>query len=191
MIILNKRNFYILTIFILLILSFTIFLNVSLIKDIEKDYEKLNSQKQQLYLFQKQIQEFESFKNKTGFYKSNLEEKEKLFVDEETPIDFIEFLEKESQELGILIKISSIVIVPKESDLWKNLGFRIDLTGSFPRCLAFLEKIQLSKWLSDVEKLEISRITERDIDIRKLENFFEGDVFFSINLKAYTAEENK
>jgi len=191
MIILNKGNFYILIIFILVTFSFTIFLNVSLIKDIKKDYEKLNSQKQELYLFQKQIQEFESFKNETGFYKLNLEKIEKLFIDQETPIDFIKFLEKQSEELGILIKISPITIMPKESDLWKNLGFRVSLTGSFPKCLAFLEKVQLSKWLSDIEKLEISRITERDISIHKLENVFEGDVFFSINLKAYIKEKNK
>jgi len=191
MIILNKGNFYILIIFILVTFSFTIFLNVSLIKDIKKDYEKLNSQKQELYLFQKQIQEFESFKNETGFYKLNLEKIEKLFIDQETPIDFIKFLEKQSEELGVLIKISPITIMPKESDLWKNLGFRVSLTGSFPKCLAFLEKVQLSKWLSDVERLEISRITERDISIHKLENVFEGDVFFSINLKAYIKEKNK
>jgi len=185
MIILNKKNFYILMIFILVILSFTIFLNISLIKDIKKDYEKLNSQKQELYLFQKQIREFESFKNSTGLYGSNLGKIEQLFINEETPVDFIQFLEEQSQELGILIKISPITIIPKENDSWENLGFNINLTGSFPRCLAFLEKVQLSKWLSDVERLEISRMTERDIEIRKLENFFEGDVFFSINLKAY------
>lgn len=191
MIILNKGNFYILIIFILLTFSFTIFLNVSLIKDIQKDYKELNFQKQELCLFQKQIQEFESFKNDTGFYRLNLEKIEKLFIDEETPIDFIQFLEKQSEELGILIKISPITIMPEESDLWKNLGFRVNLTGSFPKCLAFLEKVQLGKWLSDVEKLEISRITERDISTHKLENFFEGDVFFSINLKAYIEEKNK
>ena len=191
MIIFNKTNFYILIIFILVILSFTVFLNISLIKDIEKDYKKLNSQKQELYLFQKQIQEFESFQDNTGFYKSNLKKIEGLFVDKETPINFIRFLEEESEKLGILIKISPITIMPKESDLWENLGFRINLTGSFPKCLAFLEKVQLSKWLSDVEKLEINRISERDISTQKLENFFEGDVFFSINLKAYTEEKNK
>lgn len=191
MIILNKRNFYILIIFILVTFSFTIFLNISLIKDIERDYKELNSQKQELCFFKKQIQEFESFKNDTGFYKLNLEEIETLFVDGETPIDFIQFLEKQSEELGILIKISPITIMPKESDLWKNLGFRVSLTGSFPKCLAFLEKVQLGKWLSDVEKLEISRIAERDIGTHKLENFFEGDVFFSINLKAYIEEKNK
>jgi hypothetical protein len=191
MIILNKRNFNILFISILVIFSFVIFLNISLIKDIEKDYKKLNSQKQELYLFQKQIQEFESFKDETGFYKSDFKKIEQLFVNKETPIDFIQFLEKQSQELGILIKISPITIMPKENDLWENLGFRINLTGSFPKCLAFLEKVQLSKWLSDIEKLEISRISERDISIHKLEDFFEGDVFFSINLKVYVKEENK
>ncbi len=191
MIIFNKGNFYILTISILAILSFVIFLDVSLIKDIEKDYKKLSSQRQELYLFQKQIQEFESFKDDKGFYRLNLRKIEQLFVDEETPIDFIQFLEEQSQELGILIKISPITIMPKENDLWKNLGFRINLTGSFPRCLVFLEKVQLSKWLSDVEKLEISRISERDISLRELEDFSEGDVSFSVNLKVYTGEKNK
>jgi len=191
MIILNKGNFYILFVSILVIFSFAIFLNISLIKDIEKDYKKLNSQKQELYLFQKQIQEFESFKDDTSLYRSNFKKIEQLFVNKETPIDFIQFLEKQSQELGILIKISPITIMPKENDLWENLGFRINLTGSFPRCLAFLEKVQLSRWLSALEKLEISRITEKDIDIHKLENSFEGDVFFSVNLKVYTKEENK
>jgi len=189
MIILNKSNFYILIIFILIILSFTVFLNISLIKDIEKDYKKLTTQKQELYFFYKQIQEFESFKNKTGFYKTNLEEIEKLFVNKETPIDFIQFLEKESEELGVLIEISPITVMQKGSDLWGNLGFRIDLTGSFPKCLAFLEKVQLSKWLSDIERLEINRISEKEISMREPENFFEGDVFFSINLKVYTGED--
>ena len=191
MIISEKTNFYILIIFILVILSFTAFLNISLIKDIEKDYKKIIVQKQELHLFQKEIQEFESFKNDNSFYASNLDQIEKLFINKETPIDFIQFLEEESQKLDILIKIYPITIIPKENDLWGNLGFRIELTGSFPRCFAFLEKVQLSKWLSKVEKIDINRISEKDITIHKFENFFEGDVFFSINLKVYANELQK
>jgi len=191
MINLDRKNFYLLVIFILMIFSFTIFLNISLIKEIEEDYKELIVQKQELYLFQKQIQEFESFKNKDGIYGSCLENIDKLFINKETPIEFIKFLEEKSQELGVLIKITPATISPRDNDLWENLGFQINLTGSFPRCIAFLEKVQLSKWLSDVEKLSINRISEKDIEMHKLENFLEGDVFFSVKLKVCIEEKNK
>jgi len=188
MINLNKTNFYIFSLFILAIFVFTIFLNVSLVNDIQKDSEEIIKQKEKLYLFQKQIQEFESFKKDESSYKLNLE---RLFINEETPIEFIQFLERESQVLGILIKISPIKIISRGEDLWENIGFRISLTGSFPKCMAFLQKIQLGRWLSDIERLEVNRISEKDVDTHKLENFFEGDVSFYINLKVYTKEENK
>ena len=188
MIILKRKIFSILIVFILAIFSLILFLNFSLVRDIRESSRQFDLQRKALILFQKQLQEFEDFKSHSGFYQSNLEAIEKLFVDPEAPVDFIQFLEEESQNLSLLIKISPAQIIPKEKDPWQSIGFRVSLTGSSPNCLKFLEKLQASPWLLEIQRIEARRISEKELQSEELKDFSLGDIFFSIILKVYTKE---
>ena len=189
MIILKRKIFFILISIILIVFSLMLLLVISLIKDIQRNSQQFLLEKKALTSMEREFQEFEDFERNSAFYQSNLEKLDKLFLNPEVPIDFIQFLEEESNNIGLLIKISPSIITSRESDPWESIGFQILLTGSFPNCLKFLEKLQVSPWLLEVQMTEVKRITEKEFQLERLKDFSLGDVFFSIILKVYTKEK--
>ena len=164
-------------------------LTISLIKDIKRNSQEFVLEKKALTLVERQFQEFENFEKNSTFYQLNFEKLDGLFLNPEVPIDFIQFLEEEGKNFGLLIKIFPSIITSREADPWESIGFQIILTGPSPNCMAFLEKIQESRWLFEVEKLGIQRIPEREPQSEKLKDFSLGDVSFSFILKVYTKEK--
>ena len=189
MIILKRKIFFILITIILIAFSLMFLLVISLIKDIRKNSQEFLLEKKALTLVEREFQEFEDFERNSAFYQSNLEKLDKLFLNPEVPVDFIQFLEEESKNIGLLIKISPSIITSRKSDPWESIGFQVLLTGSFPNCLKFLEKLQVSPWLLEIQMTEVKRITEKELQLERLKDFSLGDVFFSIILKVYTKEK--
>lgn len=188
MIIFKRKIFSILTIFILIVFSLMLLLAISLIRDIKTSSQEFVLERKTLNLLERQFQKFEDFEENSAFYQSNLEKLDKLLIDPEVPVDFIRFLEEESGNLGLSIKISPSIITSRETDPWESIGFQILLTGPFPSCLKFLEKLQTSPWLLEVERTEVQRIPEKELQSEELKNFSLGDVLFSLILKVYTKE---
>jgi hypothetical protein len=186
MIIFKRKIFSILTVFILIVFSLMLLLAISLIKDIKKSSQEFVLERKTLSLLEGQFQKFEDFEENSAFYQSNLEKLGKLFLNPEVPVDLIQFLEEESGNLGLLIKISPSTITSRKTDPWESIGFQISLTGSFSACLKFLEKLQTSSWLLEVERTEVQRIPEKELQLEELKNFSLGDVFFSLILRVYT-----
>lgn len=162
---------------------------ISLVKDIKRNSQEFLLERKALTLMEREFQEFENFEKNSAFYQSNLEKLDKLFLNPEVPIDFVQLLEEESKNIGLLIKISPSIITSRENDPWESIGFQILLTGSFPNCLKFLEKLQVSPWLLEVQRTEVKRITEKEFQSERLKDFSLGDVSLSIILKVYTKEK--
>ncbi len=189
MIILKRKIFFISITLILIAFSLMLLLVISLTKDIKKNSQEFVLEKKALTLLERQFQEFENFEKNSAFYQSNLEKLDRLFLNPEVPVDFIQFLEEETGNLGLLIKIFPSIITSRETDPWESIGFQILLTGSFPNCLKFLEKLQASPWLLGVQRTEVQRISEKELQSEGLKDFSLGDIFFSIILKVYTKEK--
>ena len=189
MIILKRKIFFILISIILIAFILMLLLVISLIKDIRKNSEEFLLERKALTSMEREFQEFEDFERNSAFYQSNLEKLDKLFLNPEVPIDFIQFLEEESGNLGLLIKIFPSIITSRETDFWQSIGFQILLTGSFPDSLKFLEKLQTSPWLLEIQRTEVQRISEKDLQLERLKDFSLGDISFSIILKVYTKEK--
>jgi hypothetical protein len=189
MIILKRKIFFILIILILIAFSLMLLLIISLTKDIRKNSEEFLLKRKALASMEREFQEFENFERNSAFYQSNLEKLDNLFLNPEVPIDFIQFLEEESGNLGLLIKIFPSIVTSRETDPWESIGFQILLTGSFPNSLKFLEKLQTSPWLLEIQRTEVQRISEKELQSEELKDFSLGDVFFSIILKIYTKEK--
>ena len=189
MIILKRKIFFILISIILIVFILMLLLVISLIKDIQRNSQEFLSERKTLTAMEREFQEFENFERNTAFYQPNLEKLDKLFLNPRVPVDFIQFLERESENLGLLIEISPSIITSRETDPWESIGFQILLTGSFPDSLKFLEKLQTSSWLLEIERTEVQRISEKEFQLEGLKDFSLGDVFFSIILKVYTKEK--
>ena len=189
MIILKRKIFFILISIILIAFILMLLLVIFLMKDIQRNSQEFLLGRKTLTSMEREFQEFENFEKNAAFYQSNLEKLDKLFLNPEVPVDFVQFLEEESKNLGLLIKISPSVITSREDDIWESIGFQILLTGSFPNCLKFLEKLQISPWLLEVQMTEVKRITEKELQFEGFKDFSLGDVSFSIILKVYTKEK--
>jgi len=157
------------------------------IRELKKVSQNLVFQKNKLNLFQNQLASFEDFKKNYILYQPNLEKIKKSFIDPKIPIDFIEFLERESKKEGVQIKIYPLSVSPAKTDPWKSIGFRILVGGTFPNCLRFLGKIEQSSYLFEIFQANIERIG-KERQKREFENLSSGDVYFQILLKAFSGK---
>ncbi|MDI6883307.1 MAG: hypothetical protein QMC93_02430 [Patescibacteria group bacterium] len=155
------------------------------IKNLKKSSEDFVFQKNTLNLIESQIGNFQDFQENYSFYQLTLEKIKESFVDLEAPVNFIEFLERESKDSNVEIKISSSVSSPIKSDFWQELGFQILIGGAFSNCLRFLERLERGPYLVEISQLNIQRIEERTPQ-RDLEGLLKGDVIFSSEFKVFS-----
>lgn len=144
--------------------------------------------------------EIENLKNVQALYKTyqqNLGKIDALLIDPEIPLDFIEFLEKTAEGLGLWIEISPGSFQKSKTETWPFINFQITLTGSFFSFSRFLEKLELGSFpaasrergfLVQVSSLGVKKIAEKDIRLKKLEKFTSEDVNATLSVKVYAYE---
>jgi len=173
----NKKIFASIS-FSLLIFFLISFLIYPLFQDIRNISKELNFKKRELILLENRISNSEDFQK----IKPDLKKIEDVFVEKELPVDFISFLENLSRESKVSIEISSL-IQEKEKDF---LLFQIKSIGSFPNFLKFLEKIENSKYLVEIQNLNISRLSPEELKSKEFEGFSSGDIKANFPLKVLT-----
>jgi len=80
-----------------------------------------------------------------------------LFANPTTPLDLISFWEKITGEEKLIMKISPIAVEKYKYDPWNFLGFEITLSGNFVNIQRFIEKIENSKYLFEINNLVIKK----------------------------------
>jgi len=159
-----KKKIYLLgLIFGVLNIALIIFLVFPLINSLKKSSQDLISQRKELISFSEKK---ENFKNLEKIYQANqkkLEEIELLFIDPETPIDFIDFLENTAKDPQVSIKISLAPEKKQESDFGPTLSFNISRESSYPNFLKFLEKLENGPYLIEIQNLNIKKLEEEKI----------------------------
>ena len=141
----------------LIVIIFIIFPLIGNIKNISKD---LVLQKSEIFLLE---QKEGNLKNLKTIYNSNQKNFEKIdasFVDPNTPISFIGFLEKIAANSQADIEIS---LTGEKSSFENGLSFSVSLSSSFPNFLKFLEKLENGPYLVEVSSLNIGRTIEGKI----------------------------
>lgn len=175
----KKKIYFSLALSAVLNLSIILFLIYPNFLKIKKVSENFLSQKQELFLLEERETNVNKFKNFYNREKVNLNEIEAVFINPEAPVDFIGFLEKISQDSQISIKISPISAAAGTDDTWNSIGFQLDLDGSFPDFLKFLEKLESSAYLVEIKNLNIRGLTE---------SVAPGSVKANLALKVYTTQ---
>lgn len=138
---------------IILLLIFLGFL--PLVREIGKNSRQLIEAKRDLLLSGQKSGSIEGVSKRYDELEPNLEKVEGLFIDKGAPIDLIKFWEKTALDLAIDIDISPSGSGKKEGDPWDSLIFNINLTGSFDKCLRFIEKNENSPYLLLTRSLNI------------------------------------
>lgn len=183
MIIKNKINIFIL-VFSLVTVALIFILTGPFLNNIKESSKKFSEQKIQISLIEKRIENVEKFKKTYKEKESNFKQIESLFVNEFVPIDFIDFIEKTADGLGLLYEISPDPIVKNEKNKWSSLVFKIKLTGSFSNFMKFLEKIENSPYLIKIQDFNITSQAEGKANIGKVVSA--DDVEGIISIEVFT-----
>jgi Tfp pilus assembly protein PilO len=154
-------------------------------KDIRERSKELVLTKGKLILLENQLKNIEELRKIEERIKLTLEKTESLFIDKETPLEFISFLENLSQDCQISLKISLAPFKEIRVEAWSFLSFQITLTGSFPNVGRFLEKLESCPYLVKIENLNIARLNQSELSSKEFEKFKLGDVKANFLLRAY------
>lgn len=158
----NKINLLI-TVFVISIVLLVVFGIYPLFTEIKKNSQEVILEKKTLLSLEAKTEDLEKFKN---FYKDiepNLEKIDNLFIDSETPVEFIGFLEKINRDCELSLKISLTPPIRLEKDSWPSVTFQMNSIGSFPYFLKFLEKLESSPYLIEIQNLSVNKLEKGDI----------------------------
>ena len=155
----DKKIYITIAAFIVAILLLFLLFILPAFNKIKKSSQELFLQKVNLSNLEKEALELKEPTNLKDRISDNFQRINKLFIDPEIPVDFINFLEKEASSSQLEIEVSPIASPKKETDPWRNISFQITTEGSFPNFLKFLEKIENSPYLIELVNLNIKKGT--------------------------------
>jgi len=155
----NKIHFLI-SFFIILFILLVVFIVYPLFKDIKATSQELLSQKEKLILLEATVSNLEEFRILHQDLDEILDKIDGLLINQEVPVEFIGFLEKTSGECSVDSKISLGGAGKSEKYFWTPVNFQITIKGSSSNFLKFLEKLENSPYLINVQKLTLNRNDE-------------------------------
>jgi hypothetical protein len=155
----KPKNKIILSVSIMIVLAtaFIIFLVYPLFLELEKYSENILLQKEKLADLDVKAGSLENFKTIKSQIEPNLKKAESLFIDKDLPLGFINFLEKTSRDYQLSLGLSSSPLNNPQNGTWPFFVFQITNSGAFSNFLKFLEKLENSNYLIEIQSLGVSR----------------------------------
>lgn len=181
----SKKIYISLIIFGLLSIGLIVLVVVPIWRSINKDAESFISYKNQLSGTENQIKSLEKFEELYQTYQANLDKIDTLFVDAEVPINFLAFLERTGQNCQISIKVSSATLKKGSDGSWSILDFQISSYGALPNFLIFLEKLENSDYLIEIDNLSIKKLSEKELGLKGFETLSSSDINATFLLKVF------
>ena len=126
-------------------LSLIIFLIMPLLLGIRNDSKEFINIRNSTVDLKTQNNEIKTFKTDYESYKSNLEKMNGFFINPESPVGFIKFLEEESRNAGIKSKISLL-----SDSRTKDQGvitFQVFSSDDFLKIMNFMERLENSPYV--------------------------------------------
>ncbi|MEA3293054.1 MAG: hypothetical protein U9P88_01095 [Patescibacteria group bacterium] len=171
-------------IFFIILLSFlilvAIFLIVYLLGGIKENSENFRNQKKSFVETEAKARNLKRFQGCFQKYYPSIEKTENLFVEPETPIDFIEFLEEKGSNSHLSFEISSMDFQKPLKGSEPFIKFQLLLAGAFPDFLKFLEKIEASHYPLEVQSISVNKLSPKEKQV------FLEDINAALSIKLYT-----
>ncbi len=181
----KKKIYLYLIIFGAVSLFFLFLITPHFLGEIRENSESLIFLKNELIFLQREIKNLRESELIYQSYQANLAKIDKIFVDPEVPIEFIDFLEKNAQVSQQKIEISLIPKKKVKDEPWPGLLFQVSTFGSFPNFSKFLEKLENSPYLIEILNLNIKKLTEREIQSAEFPDLSPGDVKSTFLIKVF------
>ncbi len=184
----NLKNKINLTIIFLFVLVFILTLSLIhptflKIKNISKEIKETQAKTTFLAAENKNLDDFRKFYKEN---EENFKKLDKLFINPAAPVEFISFLEKTAQTVGLSLKISPAITTKNPKDPWPSLSFQLILSSSFPDFLKFLAKLESSPYLIEVQDLTINKLIESELPAEEFKKLPLGSVKVNVLIKVYT-----
>lgn len=157
-----------LAIFAALLLVLGFFAIYPALSDIQKKSGEIVAKKAAVESLRQRTLNVSEFKSRLPNIQPDLDKIDGLFIDSDTPIDFIEFLERQTENLSAELEIAASPVKKDEPDLWNSMNFHLDLTSSFSNFLRFLESLESGPYLVEIINLNIRRLEKPAGDINSL-----------------------
>jgi len=136
------------------------------LNEIKENSNEIVALKGNIANLEEKAENLKKFKNLYQEYEPDLDKIDNLFISSEVPVEFIAFFESLTMKYELENKISLVSF--KESEDKKetrpSLIFRINSKGSFLNFSRFLEKMEASPYLLEVQDFSISK-TSRENEI--------------------------
>lgn len=152
-----KKNFYVvflLSVVLVFVLIFSVNFFLGMVR---ASYSELGGLYDSIENYQKSVQYLEQVSAEAVLAKEKQKEIDKKFIEENKEVDFIVKLEEIAEKTNNKIEIA-IGSLPKEQQENNVLAFNVDLAGSFPDLLRFLDEMDSLLFLTDILSLNIQRI---------------------------------
>lgn len=155
----KNQIYFIIAMFIPFFLMLVFFAIYPIFKSIQNHSSELSSIKNEIQLINQQNKEVADFKKKYESYKDGLANLQSLFVGQQNPVDFIEFIEKTAREENVTDFTKSIVQDPKQKTEGP-IEFKISFSGSFSNIIGFAEKVEKGPYLVKIDQLKINQVQD-------------------------------
>jgi hypothetical protein len=143
--------------FVAAILLFGAFVTVPLLQSIKRDSKNLEAQ--YLKVFKASLAETDAaeFLRISKIQAQDFEKVNNLFVDAETPVDFIKFLEEIAATSNLEVKITPGTPKKEKEALWPVMEFELASSGRYSEFMRFLEKLENGPYLVRVKNTLLTR----------------------------------
>lgn len=177
----QKINLSIAALTVLIILMF-FFAVKPLFNQIGENSKELFSQKANLVSLADKIDNLRKLEKVYRDYEPDFKKIDGLFIDSEVPVEFIAFLENVVKECSLNVKISPSLSQESKEYPWLFVNFQINANGSFPNFLKFLEKLENSPYLTEIQGISITKTSNEEDDS-------EAEVKAVFSVKVYAKEK--
>jgi len=176
----RKKTIFLSISFLLFLFSFVVLLILPHFKKIKEISKEISQVRLQLKKNEERKKEIEKFKSLLPQIQQDFAKFESSFVYKEIPIDFVEFLEKMAKDLQIQSQTS---ILTSSKDIF---SFHIKGIGFPENVFRFIERIENCNYLTQIEKLNIKKVTEVELKKEETERFSSNDLKFEISFSVLT-----
>lgn len=113
---------------------------------------------------------------------SNKQTIDALFVNSDEPIVLIKSWEELAAQCNISVKINASQIIASKDDAWKSVGFKITGSGSVANSLRFIEKLERSPYILEIQSVFIGH----EEMMGNLGSVGENGLRFDLTIKVYS-----
>lgn len=181
----SKKIYLSILIFVTASIVAAVLLILFLFNSVKGSSEAFSLEKEKTTSLSKEKENRKKMEDLYGNYQSDLDKIEKLFVDQDAPIEFIDFLERTASASQGQLKILSMTKKSEKEDSWPCLLFQLSAIGSFSNFSKFLQKLENSPYLIETLELNAGALSEKELKSKEFENLPSADTNTILLIKVF------